>query len=176
MRSRSRQPKSPRALNRRSAAAAIVALFLASCRVAAPEERTLLDFFRFARLADRTRLAKLATVTFDPRTQGSVRSFVVTKIAPPRRAESIDAANTDRALVAASLTPRGKAPVDPTALTLAVEVEDVTIDASLRRPDGLLTSTPLAITLERAIDLTSGAPSVGRWIVTGLREQASVGR
>ena len=57
-----------------SIAALLASLALVGC--AAPAEKTLLDqFFAASRLRDKTALAKVATVVFEPREQGTVVSF-----------------------------------------------------------------------------------------------------
>jgi hypothetical protein len=48
--------------------------------VLSQEEQLLTRFFETARLHDTTTLAKYATVTFNPRTQGVVQTFEVEKI------------------------------------------------------------------------------------------------
>jgi hypothetical protein len=48
--------------------------------VLSQEEQLLTRFFETARLHDTTVLAKYATVTFNPRTQGVVQEFAVEKV------------------------------------------------------------------------------------------------
>src|SRR5688572_4903863 len=52
-------------------------VFVAGCGVLSQEEQLLTDFFEAARLHDTTVLANIASVTFNPRTQGVVQEFEV---------------------------------------------------------------------------------------------------
>ncbi|HVC21401.1 MAG TPA: hypothetical protein VNE16_15110 [Vicinamibacterales bacterium] len=47
-----------------------------------PEQPILQQFFTASRLRDSQTLANFATVTFDPKTQGSVNSFSITSVSP----------------------------------------------------------------------------------------------
>ena len=50
------------------------------CGVLSPEEQLLTRFFEAARLHDTTMLAKYATITFNPVTQGVVHAFEVQNV------------------------------------------------------------------------------------------------
>ena len=58
----------------------LLAIAVAACRVLSQEEQLLMRFFETARLHDTTVLAKYATVTFNPRTEGVVREFDVERV------------------------------------------------------------------------------------------------
>ena len=58
----------------------LLAIAAAGCRVLSQEEQLLTRFFETARLHDTTVLAKYATVTFNPRTEGVVRAFDVERV------------------------------------------------------------------------------------------------
>ena len=58
------------------------AILAAACGVMSPEEQILAKFFRASRLIDNTVLADLATVSFDPRTDGSVQQFQIIDFGP----------------------------------------------------------------------------------------------
>jgi hypothetical protein len=64
------------------AIALAAALALGGC--AAPEQRLLEQFFGASRLRDRTALQTVATITFEPREQGIVRTFEITGVSPER--------------------------------------------------------------------------------------------
>jgi hypothetical protein len=49
----------------------------AGCGASTTEEQLLTTFFQAARLHDRTRLAEIATVSLNPRTEGTVERFEV---------------------------------------------------------------------------------------------------
>jgi hypothetical protein len=55
-----------------------------ACGPASAEEQTLLGFFEAARALDSTRIAKYATVGFNPRTEGIVQTFTVTSAGQER--------------------------------------------------------------------------------------------
>ena len=57
--------------------------FLMGCSGGA-EQKILDDFFRAARLRDNTTLGNFATVSFDPRTDGSVQKFTVVSVSEER--------------------------------------------------------------------------------------------
>ena len=56
------------------------ALVAAGCGVLSPEEQLLTDFFEASRLYDTTVVAKMSDVTFNPRTDGVVDHFEITRI------------------------------------------------------------------------------------------------
>jgi hypothetical protein len=58
----------------------VLAIAALGCGVLSQEEQLLTRFFETARLHDTTVLAKYATVTFNPRTEGVVQTFDVEKI------------------------------------------------------------------------------------------------
>ena len=58
----------------------IVAVGAAACSAASPERQALIEFFQAARLRDLTVLGNLATVSFDPKTDGSVHQFDIGSI------------------------------------------------------------------------------------------------
>ncbi len=68
-----------------------------------PEQQPLTQFFRAARNRDATSLSMMASVSIDPRTQGSVESFTITGVSEERRAplefktltDAIEKAQTD---------------------------------------------------------------------------------
>jgi hypothetical protein len=59
-----------------------VSLIAIACGVATPEQQLLTSFFRAARVRDNATLANIATVQFNPRTDGSVQDFDVTSVSP----------------------------------------------------------------------------------------------
>lgn len=72
---------------RRSTSYALVTCTLAlvlGCSGGA-EQKVLEDFFRASRLRDNTTLGNFATVTFDPRTDGTVQSFDVVSVSDERK-------------------------------------------------------------------------------------------
>jgi hypothetical protein len=57
-----------------------LAVSAVGCGVLSPEEQLLTRFFEAARLHDTTVMAKYATVTFNPRTEGVVQTFEVDEV------------------------------------------------------------------------------------------------
>jgi hypothetical protein len=60
--------------------ASLFALAAAGCGVLSPEEQLLTDFFEASRLHDLTIVARMASVTFNPRTQGVVDEFEIEEV------------------------------------------------------------------------------------------------
>ena len=58
-----------------------LAFVISACGVLSQEEQLLTDFFEAARLHDTTAVAKIAAVTFNPRTDGVVDAFEVQDVA-----------------------------------------------------------------------------------------------
>jgi len=54
-----------------------LALFVAGCGVLSPEEQLLADFFSAARLHDTSMLGNIASVDFNPRSDGIVQDFEI---------------------------------------------------------------------------------------------------
>lgn len=66
--------------------------------------------------------------------------------------------------------PSGPTP-DVTQMTGDMIEKDVTVDATVRAPDGQTMQKPLVVTLTRAeMKDTAGKTTTGRWIVTGVKE------
>ena len=60
---------------------ALALLVAAACRVAPPEEVLLRQFFEQSRIRDKTTLANIATVIFEPTRDGVVQAFEISDIA-----------------------------------------------------------------------------------------------
>lgn len=90
----------------RAVAALALTVVAFGCGLTRAEEETLRDFFQASRARDSTMLAKVATVTFDPATDGTVRDFEVTGIGAPR----VDIARVSKIVAVTALvrTPEGK--------------------------------------------------------------------
>ena len=168
------QPSKGRAL-------AALLLLLASvgvgCRRGA--DWVLLDsYFAACRLRDLTALAPFATVVFEPRTDGIVRTFEVTKQTSERLRATAPLSIADERIANLSLaeaastahpafTLSGTPSSSRSGSTSLVE-RDVTIDAEVRAPDGSLAPRTLVVTVQQARGGGSTERS-GRWVVTGFR-------
>jgi hypothetical protein len=93
----------------RSAALVLALAFAAACRIAPPEEVLLRQFFEESRLRDRTALASIATVVFEPTRDGVVQDFRMSniemagsmkRVAIDAQVRSFDGVTTARRLVA----------------------------------------------------------------------------
>lgn len=71
--------------------------------------------------------------------------------------------------IEASLTQPGAAPFDPSKFEGAIVAKDVTINASMRLPDGAEAQRQLTITLQRAEGTLAGQTVSGRWIITRIQ-------
>lgn len=63
----------------------LFALVLVSCGGSSPEQQLLTNFFRASRVRDNATLSNIASVQFNPRTDGSVQDFKVTNVGPEQR-------------------------------------------------------------------------------------------
>lgn len=102
----------------RRAASTLALVALAACGWTPPDEQVLTKFFEQSRIYDTTRLASLATVVFDPRTDGVVERFAVVS----RGADE-------------PVSPQGRR-------------RQVTLSAVVRSPGGQVQRTDLMMTLE----------------------------
>jgi hypothetical protein len=134
-----------------------------------------MDFFHAARLADATLLANVATVGFNPRTEGAVQDFEIVSVgAEHRRRPAPDpgggAPGSDGALAVRSLTPRGHADIDIRPLEVDLVSKPVTVHARVRTPDGRTVPRTVVFTFERASARRGGEIIEGRWTITGVRQ------
>jgi len=230
----------------------VIALLASSCGGTTPEQQLLTNFFRASRVRDNATLSNIATVQFNPRSDGSVQDFKITSVAPEERrtlriqetmneADEAKAAESEfakrkkeyqdanmpalrrvsdsqrakkpvtgkdaevlaawnkisaeelatkkrssqaRAKAAAetslaigSLTPPGRPDVDVKGMEVEVISKQVTVNAQVKSPDGQ-TTTPktLVFTLQRAVGKKDGQTSEGRWIITGMQDQAGAAK
>ncbi len=63
----------------------LVLLLAAAAACAAPEQSLLEQFFGASRLRDTTALQRIATVVFEPREQGIVRTFRIRRVSSERQ-------------------------------------------------------------------------------------------
>jgi hypothetical protein len=63
----------------------VLAIAAADCGGASSEQQLLTNFFRASRVRDNATLSNIATVQFNPRTDGSVQDFEVTSVGPEQR-------------------------------------------------------------------------------------------
>jgi len=101
-------------------AAAVVAVLLAAGCSGGYEQALVGQFFTASRLLDRTALAEIATVIFDPRTDGTVLRFDVDRITPEDHGQK-------RVIVIATVhLPSGK--IIPETLVLTLRRADPAVD------------------------------------------------
>jgi hypothetical protein len=145
--------------------AAVGVLSLLACAVS-PEEQLLTRFFEASRTLDRTILSRLATVTFNPRVDGSVQTFSIAERRGDERAPLVDARREEarRSLSAASGDD-----VDLAGKSVEMITRQLIVDANVRTPDGAVTPAVWIVTLEKAVARASGSVLEGQWIVTRLQ-------
>ena len=102
--------------------AAAVALAACACGVRSLEEQILDDFFTAARLHDSSALSRVATVDFNPRTQGVVHDYEVSSV---EVAAGADGSETRRVILVAPIRRPGG------------EVVSTTLAATLERRGGV---------------------------------------
>ncbi len=110
---------------RRDAAALTLAAVLAAAACSGATEHALLGrFFELSRLRDKTALAPIATVVFEPLEDGIVDELTIVRVAPEERS--------------------GSAPSE-------MAVKEVTVDADVRGPDGRSVQKRLIVTMQRPV-------------------------
>jgi hypothetical protein len=153
-------------MHRPTLMAAACALVFAGCAGQAAERQLLLDFFRLSQLADRSRLAAIATTAVNPRSDGVVGAFaIVTESAEERQPLTASASDTARQAAAISLTLPNDIPLDPIGFELVSK--RMSLDAEVRTPDGRTVRREVTVMLQRAVQTVT--PREGRWIVVDVR-------
>ena len=149
----------------RLGAIALGTVCVIACAVS-PEEQVLTRFFDASRALDGTQLYRLATVTLNPRIDGSIQTF---SIAEQRADERAPLVESQREQARRSLLASRGQDVDLTRSTVEMITRRITIAADLRTPDGTVRPAMMFVTLEKAVATTSGSVVEGQWIVTRLQ-------
>ena len=162
---------------------AVLAVVTLSLACSGSEQTIIGQFFSASRLRDNTSLDNIATVIFDPRTQGTVITFAVQNIAAEQRkplqlkslaqAQDDPGALSERQFVDRSLN-GGRSAIDVAKYDGEVISKDVTVSAPVRLPSGEMINRTIVVTLQRAV-LRGGKEAkdiTGRWIVTKYRDDA----
>jgi hypothetical protein len=140
----------------------VLSLLTATACSEGSEYLLLRDFFGASRLRDRTALASFSTVIFEPREQGIVTTFSISRVGPEHR-WPIDVAR-DRRVAELSLDDPLQ-PIDVRTATGEMISKEIVVSAPVRGMDGQSRPTVLAVVIERAVV----AERRGRWIVTGFQ-------
>jgi hypothetical protein len=144
----------------------IIALAGIAC-AATREEQVLTRFFEASRALDSTALSRLATVTFNPRTDGSIQQFSIAERGPEQRSRITD---REREAASRSLNAAAGQEMDVSSVAVDMVTREVTVKADVRSPEGIVAPGMLTVTLRRAIATQkNGATVEGRWIVTRLQ-------
>ena len=144
----------------------IIALAGIAC-AATPEEQVLTRFFEASRALDSTALSRLATVTFNPRIDGSIQLFSIEDRSPEQR---VSATDQERDAATRSLSAATGEEVDFASAAVDIVTRQVTLKADVRSPEGVVAPGVFNVTLRRAIAIQkNGATIEGRWIVTRLQ-------
>ena len=145
---------------------ALSALCFTAC-AASPEEQVLTRFFEASRALDSTALSRLATITFNPRIDGSIQLFSIAERGPEQRVAATD---QDWEASKRSLDAATGQEIDVANAAVEIVTRQVTLKADVRSPEGVVAPGVLTVTLRRAIATQkSGATVEGRWIVTRLQ-------
>ena len=152
---------------RRMFVASLTTLGLAGCTGSA--EHPILDqLFTASRLHDTTTLNGFSTVEIDPQKQGSVLDFTIISVTPESRAPLVNDSVVAQMSVADPRHPVEAARFDGEMLS-----KDVTVDATVRQPDGFSTRKTYIVTLQRAALKGPQGEIDGRWIVTNMKEAST---
>ena len=79
----------------------------------------------------------------------------------------------ERNQAVSSLTPPGQADVDVTSMNVDIVSKQVTVNAQVRTPEGQTVPRTLVFTFQRAVATGGGQTREGRWMITGLEQQAA---
>ncbi len=79
----------------------------------------------------------------------------------------------ERNFAVSSLTPPGRPDVDVSNVKVEVVTKEVTVDAQVRTPEGQTVPRTLVFTFMRAVGTEGGQAREGRWLITGIQQQAS---
>lgn len=79
----------------------------------------------------------------------------------------------ERGLAVSSLTPPGRPDVDVSKMEVELVTKQVTVEAQVRTPEGQTVPRTLIFTFMRAVGNEGGQAREGRWLITGLQQQAS---
>jgi hypothetical protein len=79
----------------------------------------------------------------------------------------------ERNQVVSSLTPPGQADVDVSNMNVEIVSKQVTVNAQVRTPEGQTVPRTLLFTFQRAVATDGGQTREGRWLITGLEQQAA---
>ena len=139
------------------------------------DQPLLNEFFAASRLRDRTALQRVATVIFEPRTQGIITHFDITAVGREqrqpltvKRAAQLTPDPEERGVVALSLDGLRQT-VDLDHFAGDLVSKEVTISAAVILPGGQALQKMLVITMQRAI--VKGNETIsGRWILTRIRD------
>jgi hypothetical protein len=142
------------------------ALGLMVACAASPEEQVLTRFFDASRSLDSTLLNRLSTVTFNPRTEGSIQTFAILERGPEQRAPLTEA---QREEALRSFAASSGEDADLSETSVEIVTRQVKVEAGVRTPDGAVKPGILLVTLERAIARKQQAVVEGGWIVTRLQ-------
>jgi hypothetical protein len=78
----------------------------------------------------------------------------------------------ERSMAVNSLTPPGQPDVDVSNMDVQLVSKQVTVNAQVRTPDGQTVPRTIVFTFQRAAGTQNGETRQGRWIITGLQQQA----
>jgi hypothetical protein len=148
---------------RRSFSLAVALSILSACSHRA-EQRALQNFFDASRLGDNVALAGMATVRFDPTSDGVVRTFTITSVESEDPNPVTNDERTAR-IAALSLATAGEA-AGVAASPGELLSESVKMRAPVEVENGQTVQKMITVVLARARLQEAG--STGRWIVTGF--------
>ena len=79
----------------------------------------------------------------------------------------------ERSMAVNSLTPPGQPDVDLSGMDVRLVSKAVTVNAQVRTPEGQTVPRTMVFTFQRAVGTRNGETREGRWMITGLQQQAS---
>ncbi len=79
----------------------------------------------------------------------------------------------ERAIAVNSLTAPGQPDLDVSNMEVELITRQVTVNAEVREPSGATTPKTLVFTMQKAVGKGAEGERDGRWIITGIRQQAA---
>jgi hypothetical protein len=79
----------------------------------------------------------------------------------------------ERSQAVSSLTPPGQPDVDVSDMDVQIVSKQVTVNAQVRTPEGQTVPRTLVFTFQRAVGKSGDQTREGRWLITGLQQQAA---
>jgi hypothetical protein len=118
--------------------------------------------------------AQQAVSGADAAVQASINQWRTDQAQHSRRLSDVRARLArERNFSVSSLTPPGRPDVDVSNMDVELVTKQVTVEAQVRTPEGQTVPRTIIFTFMRAVGNEGGQAREGRWLITGLQQQAA---